>query len=1183
MKKNLENRQFGLLHPLDYITPSPASENIKENNHSGNITREITRAQRLLITILYQRWHYGRNLASGKNLPERKGTEEDQGQVGCHPLRECFPIWDANEENPGITDNITCSGGSMNTLTSDNCVNDDFNTLYDFNSFNDFNNQSQYQDRDDSNFERWLKDQSAFFSKPSRDPRAEYYRTDSQQILSILSNENVGIVGSVSTPEGRKVVFRDGLTNISDHERGLDANISIFSYRESIIRSISAVNTKLTSTYDTCKLMAGTPLAMIPNRLYKAMERMDNLSHQRTKYRKTGSQSSIPTLEEATGASTDTSEASLMSIYSREANRVLKCLYLYRDQYCHEIFLMDIHDCMEDVLQQVSRQDRSRLETALMVQEENGRYRHYEYNTRRVWNLEDWCTSTSRAGVVRNYPEDSSSEDYVNVCNVLMTSKFENVRRASPDPLHYLPWSMEVNSDFAWRPETLVHEWCTFTIKYPELLFCEFKPTSFMTYQRGCADSMRKLSGRSSPNVLDRPMFDSPKPPPDSARYEFNPDVEKTPPRGMDKTIRFKTSGENTRRYKFYAEDENGMYYEVHDRDKPKKERNAEYLYKFTAPDDVFRLTATESSADSKDISTGHREARKRRTIERERVRKEMKYDPDESMDTDDQSSTEKPFLAKKNHKVVTLSDDEDSPKVNIKATNESNSEDQKAPSASGVETPRSETSSESSSSDDEAPPLTEKAKNDELARESYKNSMKLENEELETKREVLEDDINALEKKLGQMGTSKKKKKRIQSWDNQRRLRQQAARLNGVKKAMGVRARESSLSSYKSNTTSRRRSSGNNNTSTTPMMKITKKALTSMKNSKAAVQLWETIRNGEMKQEMRERKKGFTPKAGNIRDSDPNRTQPIPSGSTGNIINSGIITNPPFSSDLQSCQGHHVYNLLQGRFDTYRYSSCSISTILRTHSNHEKSRQDLQYPARPMADMGTSLNSPRPVMCHIDIISHFPGREVSVPLEITSSPVENVCAWQPRRPEMPIKQVIIYHYFWSNILFTLNMTPLSTSLPTGRSLREHKIRDWRLRKHITTLRIKITMQPAYGQGKRHLVLVLSHSECSFNFMNTDTISVKIDQDSNFIRDSLVFTLSTLQNRTGLTIPLTVSSPLRCPLSSPPTLLLTPVSTAGILTKAREVHASSEGLDEAQSADEDSYYYFTLFPCVCIV
>ena len=110
---------------------------------------------------------------------------------------------------------------------------------------------SHYQDRDDSNFERWWKDQSAFFSKPSRDPKAEYYRTDSQQILSILGNENIGVVGSVSTPEGRQIVFRDGLTNFSDHERGLDANISIFSYRDSIVRDISVLNTKLTSTYDT--------------------------------------------------------------------------------------------------------------------------------------------------------------------------------------------------------------------------------------------------------------------------------------------------------------------------------------------------------------------------------------------------------------------------------------------------------------------------------------------------------------------------------------------------------------------------------------------------------------------------------------------------------------------------------------------------------------------------------------------------------------------------------------------------------------------------------------------------------------------------------------------------------------------------------------------------------------------
>ena len=53
--------------------------------------------------------------------------------------------------------------------------------------------------------------------------------------------------------------------------------------------------------------------------------------------------------------------------------------------------------------------------------------------------------------------------------------------------------------------------------------------------------------------------------------------------------------------------------------------------------------------------------------------------------------------------------------------------------------------------------------------------------------------------------------------------------------------------------------------------------------------------------------------------------------------------------------------------------------------------------------------------------------------------------------------------------------------------------------------------------------------------------------------------------------PLTVSSWLRCPLSIPPILLHLPISTAGILTKARDVHASSEGLDETQYAEEDSF------------
>ena len=54
--------------------------------------------------------------------------------------------------------------------------------------------------------------------------------------------------------------------------------------------------------------------------------------------------------------------------------------------------------------------------------------------------------------------------------------------------------------------------------------------------------------------------------------------------------------------------------------------------------------------------------------------------------------------------------------------------------------------------------------------------------------------------------------------------------------------------------------------------------------------------------------------------------------------------------------------------------------------------------------------------------------------------------------------------------------------------------------------------------------------------------------------------------------PLTVLSWLHCPLSIPPNLLHLPISTAGILTKAREVHASSEGLDETQYAEEDSFF-----------
>ena len=275
---------------------------------------------------------------------------------------------------------------------------------------------------------------------------------------------------------------------------------------------------------------------------------------------------------------------------------------------------------------------------------------------------------------------------------------------------------------------------------------------------------------------------------------------------------------------------------------------------------------------------------------------------------------------------------------------------------------------------------------------------------------------------------------------------------------------------------------------------------------------------------------------------------------------------------------------------------------------------------------MGTSLTCAESDTCHINFNPHFSGREASVSPEITSSPVENVCAWQPRWPEMPSKQVTITQQSIIDIFYTLSTFSSSLPFPTGRCHNEHKIRIWWLKQVIFSSLIKIPNLPENVSRQPSLISILSHARYnnySYDLKNTDATSVKISIGNIFMMDSLVPALSTLmysmeynypnnfseinpsasvnilfapisviqtimlnycrETRTGLIIQLTVSSMLRCPLSPPPNLLLTPASTAGILKKAREVHASSEGLDEAQSADEDSYTYFFLFTCVCIV
>ena len=66
---------------------------------------------------------------------------------------------------------------------------------------------------------------------------------------------------------------------------------------------------------------------------------------------------------------------------------------------------------------------------------------------------------------MRSYPSQASKSDFEYVTMKAMTTKFENVRRASPDPLFYLPWDERVDTNFAWDKRSVAHDFARVSVQ----------------------------------------------------------------------------------------------------------------------------------------------------------------------------------------------------------------------------------------------------------------------------------------------------------------------------------------------------------------------------------------------------------------------------------------------------------------------------------------------------------------------------------------------------------------------------------------------------------------------------------------------------------------------------------------------------------------------------------------------
>ena len=129
---------------------------------------------------------------------------------------------------------------------------------------------------------------------------------------------------------------------------------------------------------------------------------------------------------------------------------------------------------------------RIRIRNILEVQSEGTSKRYHEFATRRVYDLAAWAKKAKRSSVISYYPQNSSTEDYVNLMTKLMTARHENVRAAQPSKTHLLPWDPKVDMNFDWSLTSTILDWARVTSRYPLLDEVAMTPTSFQEYMSLC-------------------------------------------------------------------------------------------------------------------------------------------------------------------------------------------------------------------------------------------------------------------------------------------------------------------------------------------------------------------------------------------------------------------------------------------------------------------------------------------------------------------------------------------------------------------------------------------------------------------------------------------------------------------------------------------------------------------------
>ena len=769
----------------------------KDNTNAITSEREVIKAQRHLIVQLYYRWQHGRPVSHQhyRSLwPRAKNNSRlpQTSEMGKGFQRNVI------HKSPKTSGNTltTCRGGAMP----------------------DFNNITVTQDRDISKFSR---------------NDGYIHRNDSQQLIAGMDLENISLIGSVLNSKGRTICWRDGITAVPEREQGINSIISLISHKMTIIQSLSALNTKLTNQMETLKLLAGSPVIMMPKRLFDSIDRMKHVTIEQN----TGRQDldrryrdrRAPTLEDLTSPWTDQSETPFFSIYSRDGNRKLKICWLHRDQYTSEFLLYDEDEELEDIIPHVAPEEAKRIQRILHLYKlSHGLTIHIEWS-RRLFCLEDWVAKTSKYGIVRNYPKEESPRDYVFVARDQMTSRHENVRRASVKPLFFLPWDSQVVEDFHWDAERITQDFGRLTVQYPTIHEVDYTPRSFKDYENMSSDQdPRELPGIRSPSVLRRSTFESYYYSSSSRdSYDYGQYHEDSTPPQMsvygNKRIELKSTDDEGYDKRRAVEKGSDFHHEKHDQNMPRRPRGANEVYPWTRNRSQFHLSGTESSGDTDELDEADRKVRLDRRNHRLKIIRDYKNpngnttesgDHGEYFEEEDEKKVIKKegltpdkeqdevFMEDNEHAVVTLEEGQrevliknqhvfatSTPRQETPKRKRSESPEMKKEIAPKVEALSSSSSSSSSSSDEDSGPSSEdeqspreKDTNYEIEKAAYERATRWSPRVIKEKTEKLKKEMEDIEDQLEEMST--KKGNRVNKHDLHVRLRQHKARYNGFTRA---------------------------------------------------------------------------------------------------------------------------------------------------------------------------------------------------------------------------------------------------------------------------------------------------------------------------------------------------------------------------------------------------------------